>query len=376
MNMTTKKETFVPEKIKDLNLIALRKYACPKIQSQNDWYLKCIECKGLDGCPAGKRAIELIESQTKPEQKSQTEKFNERLQKTLAIAKTSSRNKNIIEAIEKGGDDPGAYLYNLGGYPSKWRARDTVKQWLKRHGFSITDISGMGDQRHIKKVEAIKKAADSRTMKARANIEKLFENTTTKEEKIRVILENETKDTITGHTIRNRLYNWSVTYPDLYEKYGLKEVYKEFSSKTNQRLTVSGLKIQLLHEPVMTKTAESEKEEDDEISIEDFLAESEAEESNNVETPATVIPDPEQTAEEEKEKARNEELNTLVNYSTDILMTEQFTMRINASRKEYREATEQIEKWTAYRNKIERDINTLHAAMELLGLKEEDEENE
>lgn len=364
MNMTTKKETFVPEKIKDLNLIALRKYACPKIQSQNDWYLKCIECKGLDGCPAGKRAIELIESQTKPEQKSQTEKFNERLQKTLSIAKTNSRNKNIIEAIEKGGDDPGAYLYNLGGYPSKWRARDTIKQWLKRHGFSITDISGMGDQRHIKKAEALKKAADSRTRKARASIEKLFENTTTKEEKIRVILENESKDTNTGHTIRNRLYNWSVTYPDLYEKYGLKEVYKEFSSKMNQRLTVPELKIQLLHEPVIT-------EEDDEISIEDFLAESEAEESNNVETP-----DPEQTVEEEKEKARNEELNTLVNYSTDILMTEQFTMRINASRKEYREATEQIEKWTAYRNKIERDINTLHAAMELLGLKEEDEENE
>ena len=58
----------VTEKIENLNLVALRKYACPKINKQKDWYLKCVDCKGLNGCPAGKRALEIMETQTKPEE--------------------------------------------------------------------------------------------------------------------------------------------------------------------------------------------------------------------------------------------------------------------------------------------------------------------
>lgn len=370
--MTANEKPAINERIEDLNLIALRKYACPKIQSQNDWYLKCIECLGRDGCPAGKRAIELIESQTKPEQKSQTEKFNDRLRKTLDLARKSGRSSKFIDAIEKGGDDPAEYLFNLGGYPTKWRARDALKKWLNNHGLSVTEVAALSDgsRMQVNKVNS-KKAADSRTLKARDNITRLFEGLTTKEEKIKAILDHEEKDTNTGHTIRNRMGNWKSKYSDLFDKYGLQEVYREFIPNAVQHMTVPELRKRFLQESVA--------DEDDEVSIEDFLAESEEPEKQE-ETAPSAEPKKEEemiaTPPTSMYRTWSEEVNSLVNYSTDLLLREQFDSKVRALEMEFRNAVEQVDKWTAWKNQIRANIDTLYSAMAIMGLKMEDEDDE
>lgn len=379
--MTVNEKPAINERIEDLNLISLRKYACPKIQSQNDWYLKCIECLGRDGCPAGKRAIEIIETQTKPEQKTQVQKFNDRLQKTLDLARKSGRSSKFIDAIEKSGDDPAEYLYNLGGYPTKWRARDALKKWLHNHGLSVAEVAALndGNRTQVNKVNS-KKAADSRTLKARDNITRLFEGLTTKEERIRVILENETKEATTGHTIRNRMCNWKTKYPDLFGKYDLQEVYRDFTAVSVQKMTLSELKDHFL-----TKDIPVETEEDDEVSIEDFLAENEEPEKQEEPTPSA---EPEKEEEETMSthttssysaasyQTWSEEINSLVNYSTDLLLREQFDSKVRALETEFKNATEQVNKWTAWRSQIRTNIDTLYSAMAIMGLKMEDEDDE
>lgn len=371
--MTANEKPAINERIEDLNLISLRKYACPKIQSQNDWYLKCIECLGREGCPAGKRAIEIIESQTKPEQKTQVQKFNDRLQKTLDLARKSGRSSKFIDAIEKGGDDPAEYLFNLGGYPTKWRARDALKKWLHNHGLSVADVVALSDgsRTQVNKANA-KKAADSRTLKARNNITRLFEGLTTKEERIKAILDHEEKDTNTGHTIRNRMGNWKSKYSDLFEKYGLQEVYREFIPTAVQNMTVPELRKRFLQESI--------EDEDDEVSIEEFLAESEEPEKQE-ETAPSAKPE-----KEEKEtmpidpnttyQTWSEEINSLVNYSTDLLLREQFDSKVRALETEFKNAAEQVDKWTIWKNQIRENIDTLYSAMAIMGLKMEDEDDE
>ena len=389
----------VNEQIKDLNLISLRKYACPKIQSQNDWYLQCVECLGREGCPAGKRAIEIIENETKPEpkQKTQVQKFNDRLKKTLDAARSNVRSKKFVDAFEKGGDDPAGYLYSLGGYATKWRARDALKKWMNSHGLTLDDAEILKGDFHKNANKAnSKKAADSRTLKARKNIEKLFEGLTTKEEKIRAILDHEEKETNTGHTLRNRMCNWKTKYPDLFEKYDLNDIYRTFTMKSMQKLTIAGLRIELLHEPVVKKKPEPEPEED-EVSIEDFLAENDEdpfetgdeEETLKAAEPVSITDQLDniwKTVKEEREdiakqepaedELTEEKLNSLVDYSTNYLVREQFASKLNTLQTEYKNATEQVNKWTEWKNKIHKDMETLYSAMDILGLGTEEEDDD
>jgi hypothetical protein len=54
------------EKIENLNLVALRKYACPKIMNEKEWYMKCMDCPTISMCKTGERAKELLEKETAP----------------------------------------------------------------------------------------------------------------------------------------------------------------------------------------------------------------------------------------------------------------------------------------------------------------------
>lgn len=54
------------EKIENLNLVALRKYACPKIMNEKEWYMKCMDCPTIGMCKTGERVKELLEKETAP----------------------------------------------------------------------------------------------------------------------------------------------------------------------------------------------------------------------------------------------------------------------------------------------------------------------
>ena len=57
-------ETIANEKIKHMNLITLRKYACGKVSGSNEWYLKCLDCPSIDDCQVGTRAKVILEAKT------------------------------------------------------------------------------------------------------------------------------------------------------------------------------------------------------------------------------------------------------------------------------------------------------------------------
>ena len=124
----------VTEKIENLNLVALRKYACPKINNQKDWYLKCVDCKGLSGCPAGKRALEIMETQTKPEEANLAKAVKAA---AAASVKRTARARERIESIFAGTTNVLARAQRLLESEKKEISAHTLSQrcrsWVKRY---------------------------------------------------------------------------------------------------------------------------------------------------------------------------------------------------------------------------------------------------
>lgn len=73
--------------IDEMNLVALRKFACVKVNYMKDWYLKCIECQSSDDCKVGKRAIALLEKQTGSAPVGQKAAVAARIEKTREKAR-------------------------------------------------------------------------------------------------------------------------------------------------------------------------------------------------------------------------------------------------------------------------------------------------
>lgn len=262
------------EKIGELNLIALRKYACAKINSQKDWYLKCVECRGLDGCSAGKRAIELIEEETKP-RKSQTEKFNERMKKTVIAQHKTQQADKYIEAMKT--DDPAGYLVEKGYFDVRWRATDALKQWRKR--YDIEEEKNV-DIEILSKSKEKKKEKLSREGKVELRAKKLFEGCTCIMELFQKFVE-ETPD-IKATAVATRLYDWMKKYPWINKEYPYARDLARMmtNSKTQYDASISardfyeivyGKKIRIAEKTEETASASDE----DEVSVDDFLKEQE-----------------------------------------------------------------------------------------------------
>ena len=91
------------EAFKDMNLISLRKYACPAANKTNEWYLKCIDCEKNDYCATGKRVLDILNAQTKPEWKTPVDKFNERMEKHMKRTLSDEAINKLSESAHKAG---------------------------------------------------------------------------------------------------------------------------------------------------------------------------------------------------------------------------------------------------------------------------------
>lgn len=55
------------ERIEDIwTLDRLKKYACPKIMHEKEWYLNCVDCPSKKNCRAGQQAVFLVTTETNP----------------------------------------------------------------------------------------------------------------------------------------------------------------------------------------------------------------------------------------------------------------------------------------------------------------------
>ena len=77
------------DKIENLSLYDLRKYACPKVSGSNEWYVRCELCPGLEGCKVGTRALNILKEDAKL---TDTNNASERIEENVDISNEQKAN--------------------------------------------------------------------------------------------------------------------------------------------------------------------------------------------------------------------------------------------------------------------------------------------
>ena len=247
------------EKINNLNLVSLRKYACAKVNGEKEWFMKCLECAGIDDCSCGKRVRDILESRTKPS------------------AEPDSKDDVFMKAWESG--NPTNWLVQNGFYTTQGSASNAFHNWVKK--------TGMISEEDIKKHHSMlcsnngKKSAEIIVQKARKHIADIFEGTTDERSKRLAIMNSANPDSLCK-VIYTNTQRWSTVYPDLEEKYGFKEPCRIFGFNKNKDKTVRDMLNELSAEPAS----------DDEVSVEDFLNETETDIPMETPEPVKELPKP------------------------------------------------------------------------------------
>ena len=232
------------EQIKNMNLVSLRKYACAKVSGEKEWFMKCLECKGIDDCSCGRRVRDILESRTKPSKDQ------------------SSRDSMFMKAWESG--NPTEWLVRNGFYATRGSAGNAFRDWVKK--------TGIVSEEDIKKNYSMrcsnngKKSAEISVLKARQHITDIFGGTTDELSKRLAILNSMKPESLCKVAYTNT-QRWSAIYPDLEERFQFKEACRIFGFARNKLKTVKDMLDELSAEPAS---------EEDEVSVEDFLNETEA----------------------------------------------------------------------------------------------------
>lgn len=137
------------EKIEELSLIDLKKYACPKNQHKNDWYWDCLnDCPGFATCKVGHRVMAILDDATKENAPAsgQTEK-----QKAYSERRRVQARERCKEAIESG--DPVKWLIEHGH--KELAAKRLIQDWQVK----FYDLFGLDKPREKKEITPARKAA-------------------------------------------------------------------------------------------------------------------------------------------------------------------------------------------------------------------------
>lgn len=314
------------DKIENLNLIALRKYACPKINSQKDWYLKCVECDYLNDCKVGKRAVEIIESETKPLTEPEVPEKN--------------NHDRFIEAAKQ--PDPAKWLFENGYYSKRWRANDAWKKWVSHHGGTIPEPrDGRGGNNNGPLLRE----------KARERVRELIAGNPDEKEMLERILEK--SPNLTASSVSSRLYTWLRDYSDILGDYPpVHSLSKKMSAFAKKKKTAKEA-----YDSMFGNDQPAEKE--DEVSLEDFLKETEEpSEPATDEEPAPVSGD-------KSEEAPAEVTPT----PEQLVIQKQFGLKKQILRKRIGYLQDEISKLTDEAAKIQAQMDILDAAAELFGMR-------
>lgn len=345
------------EKIENLNLVALRKYACNKINNQKDWYLRCLECQGLDSCSAGKRAVEIIEKETSPKEKKE---------------RPNPLGEKFKEALTH--DDPAGWLYRNGYFDKRWRANDAIKKYCANHSIAKKTTS-----------EVTATAVEKRMKAAKEHAFEIIDGSNSEEEILRKIIKNNPNTKSSG--IYGKLYDWCRKY-DLKNKDQAMSLARKLCNlaKRDDSGQRKGLSIQEAYEALFAENEESADEEDN-VSIADFLKESSSGDNNEgncspsseeneaaVNTDSTVIIKQKEDNAEivknlimEENKKTAEAINTAEN-NQKILQTE-FGKKKQELRRRFEFVGEQINKLQFLKDDLKKRIDILDQAAELFGMR-------
>lgn len=251
------------EKIEDLNLIALRKYACAKVSNSKEWYLKCLECTGIDDCSCGRRVRDILENVTKP-----VENFE-------PYGRLEDKNEVFLTAWKTG--DPLHYLVDHGHYKTIGSAGNSLSKWVKKTGLVSEAEYHEYCARTLK--ESGRKAGEKMTEKARKTVRDIFGDAKTDDEKRLAILRTSSSDTKVK-VLYNKALAWAKQYKDLEQELRFADACKVFGTAENKHKTVAEFLAEIHSEP-----------EEDEISLDEFLNETATDEAVDIPEEPKVQPE-------------------------------------------------------------------------------------
>ena len=281
MTAMDKNEMAQANPFKDLNLIALRQHACPKASKNNEWYLSCIDCPDNCTCGVGRRVNEILEKTTKPE-KSQIEKFAERMEKKEKLDVEA----RFREAVRH--DDPFKWLVEQGYYVSRHTAYNNYIKFREKH----PEMPSTKDLTRASKANGCKENGRKRIVTVRLAIQRLFADCP-KDKMLERYLERgigRDRSIVSAYT---KLRDWCNKYPDLEQEIGygsirpiLRGMWCDYNGKT-------------VGEVLDIMQTERNYDDEDVVSLTDFLMENErpAEEPKKPEKPDTED-DPDDEPEE------------------------------------------------------------------------------
>ena len=188
------------EKIEELGLEDLKKYACPKNQHKKEWYLDCLDdCPGFATCKVGHRVMAILDSSTRHEEKP--EKKHMTIAEYQALRAERSK-EDCKTAIASG--DPYKWLLEHGR--TKKAAQTLLSKWKRKYydlfGYAAPPAipegyKAVSERRKAELIERIKTAVASGDV-----IEWL-------------IAQGKTREQAT-----NTRSDWRRKYPELFENYG------------------------------------------------------------------------------------------------------------------------------------------------------------
>ena len=326
-----------------LNLISLRKYACPESsKKKNEWYLACVDCDQKTTCCAGKRVMDILEDQTAP-----TEKL--------------SFDKRFFEALKH--KDPVDWLVQNHYYVDHHVAYNNFCTWKSRH--PEVDIpkgliwGGKRDKSKGAIIDRNKKASEkaviSRIEDTRSLIVELFDNCPEERRMFRY-LNLGIKSDRKYHSAICKLESWIRKFPDLAKKYELSKVVKELRALgfNNERTLVE--EVLNVIEPKLDRDVDG-----DEITLADFLKEARAKREEAKEKLEEIEAEPiPPKAVEVMTKPENAQVGTESNK-----LTEQIMLRDIFSEKR-REITARIDREKANLRDLQAEIERLEGQVRAL----------
>ena len=271
MTAMDKNEMAQANPFKDLNLIALRQHACPKASKNNEWYLSCIDCPDNCTCGVGRRVNEILEKTTKPE-KSQIEKFAERMEKKEKLDVEA----RFREAVRH--DDPLKWLVEQGYYVSRHVAYNNYIKFRKQH----PEMPAPKDWARAPKANGAKKGGQKRIDTVKTLIRRLFADCP-KDKMLERYLERGIGRDRAITSAYTKMRDWCDKYPELEQEIGygsirpiLRDLWHNYNGKT-------------VGEVLDIMQTGRKYDDEDVVSLTDFLMENEkpAEEPKKPEQPDT-----------------------------------------------------------------------------------------
>lgn len=239
------------------SLTELKAYACPRVVHNKEWYLKCVDCKGQKDCTAGKRAVELLNRQTKPNKRNYNTKG---LDEQREFARQNARDE-FRKVLQH--DDPVKYYSETHHVPIK-NARVAISHWKRMY----PDIYKEKYGENVPIDGTLKKVYD----KARI----VF----AKDDPYEYLTKEEGRDHKGALRVLRR---WVGLFPDLDKEFHISERYDSYKHPYGRPK-----KEEKGEETMPSFNCAASKTDTDEMSVSDFLAEQAPVTINAVEKPTAA----------------------------------------------------------------------------------------